>query len=1619
MELLKNYIYKQVANHGLTQSEAKQMLLELKEKHPVQDDEIAIIGMSGKFPLAKNLKEYWENIKNGVVCIGSFPKERIQDAEDYLLKFHHQQLVAEDAIKEDGHLDVNYETRGYMYEIDKFDAAFFGISPREAKTMDPDQRQFLEVSYEAMEDGGYGGNKMYGENVGVFVGIDHVSEMKYKKLAGDDAMVVTGTWPGILASRVSYIYNFHGPSIVIDTACSSGLVSVHMACNSLKSGECDMAIAGGLSSFYYRPVKFKDELKELDSVESKDNMVKTFDNNANGTVWGEGVGAVLLKPLSKALEDGDPIHAVIKASAINNDGASNGITAPDAGAQESLLLKVWNKGNINPETIQYIEAHGTGTVLGDPIEIKAMTKAFRSVTDKKQFCGIGSVKPSIGHLVGASGLASLLKVILMLKNKSMPASLNFKEPNSYINFSDSPVYVCDTLREWEMGEMPRRAGINSFGFSGTNCHVVLEEAPLPRQNKESLICEFEIFTISAKSQNALKNMVKCYYEEFLEKELNLQDICFTVNTGRGTYSHRLILLVKNYADLKDKLKYINEIDLTDLNKFGIYYSEHKIVSDNKPVREKGEITEVERRKFTKSATIKLEELIQNYSYPTSAELCDLYVKGAKVEWGSLYKERTRKKLHLPFYPLEKTRFWYEEKKVDVKALINTVNKNTKEIVHPLVDRCLAESMFQDIYVTEFSTDRQWVLSDHKILDNFLIPGTTYIEMAIEVCKKHYGYNVEIKDVIYYSPVIVKENDVREVHSILIKHKDHIELTFASKINSSEIDEEWVKHVECKAYKLSDYAVKVYDVELIRNKLLSEKDESKLIDMSSQGSAIQLGERWQNEKILAVGKSEALVELELPDRIAYDIDQFCLHVSMLDNAVNAVSQKIGKGLYLPFYYKSIKVSGKMQNKFYSYIRINEKMLKGMETITFDVSLMDHEGKVFAEVNDYSLKKVNETEFKMREAAGKNNAYFEIAWLNSELSVNKKELTSGNFLVFKDNKGIGNKMIERLKADGCNVIEVDTGSKFKKVSNDKYIIQGEETDYQSLMADLAGRDLTHIVHLMTLSDSGELRSLSELEEQQKRGVYSLFYLTRALVANKFNKEIELVLISDYVNEVTKNEKLLNPHHASMFGLSKIVTQEHTNLICRCMDIDDNKSIDAMIAEIKSDNIMYKVAYREGKRFVEEFRKLDLEEATDNKFSIKETGVYIISGGTGGLGLEMGKYLASKNKVKIAFINRSKLPERNAWDELISNGENKKLCSTITTIRDIEQTGAEVNNFSANVSSFDEMKQIVDQLKSKYGAINGIIHCAGVAGDGFIMRKGKEIFDSVLLPKIQGTWILDKLTSEENLDFFVMFSSILTIFGDPGQGDYTAANSYMDAFADYRTKKGKRTVSINWPAWKEAGMAVDYGIKESDTTIKPISTGKALRSFEEILCSKSARALPGDINYSRMLERKDDLPFALAKQIEDVLQKQKAKLNTEGKTESQEVNTAKAEIKGRGGQDYNETENTIAQIWSRVLGLNEIDIFDNFSSMGGDSMMAIQLLKQIDTLYKGIVDISDIFSYPSVQQMAEYIDQKRGQKKESKKVKKDKEESISDESLKSLLDGLESGETSIENALKLLDY
>jgi acyl transferase domain-containing protein len=501
----------------------------------MSDSDIAIIGMAGRFPHAPRLDDFWRNLRDGLESV-----EQLSDAE--LLASGVDAALLQ---------DPNYVKSGvFLEDFDLFDNAFFGFNPREAALIDPQQRVFLECAWEVLEAAGYDAGRYHGA-IGVFAGVS-ISTYLINLFAHRSELGTTSNFQLLMANdkdflptRVSYKLDLHGPSVTVQTACSTSLVAVHLGCQSLLGGESDMALAGGASI----PIpQRRGYLYQEGNINSPDGHCRAFDAEARGTIGGSGVGVVLLKRFADAIDDGDTIHAVIKGSAVNNDGAMKvGFTAPSVEGQAKVIAEALSVAGVDPQTVTYIEAHGTGTTLGDPIEIAALQKVFGARTTKKNFCGLGSVKTNIGHLDTAAGVAGLIKIVLALKHKELPPSLHFTRPNPKIDFANSPFYVNASLREWENGNGPRRAGVSSFGIGGTNAHVVLEEAPAPRDTGPSR--DWKMLLWSARTRSALEKMTD-NLADYLQQNtsVNLADVCYTLITGRKTFEYRRLLVCRDAAD---------------------------------------------------------------------------------------------------------------------------------------------------------------------------------------------------------------------------------------------------------------------------------------------------------------------------------------------------------------------------------------------------------------------------------------------------------------------------------------------------------------------------------------------------------------------------------------------------------------------------------------------------------------------------------------------------------------------------------------------------------------------------------------------------------------------------------------------------------------------------------------------------------------------------------------------------------------------------------------------------------------------------------------------------------------------------------------------------------------
>lgn len=1244
MNQIFKFVMENMVSGKIDKNTAIMLTKMLKQEGTQSIKDIAVIGIGLNLPGSDTPVGFWKNIKEGRDFISPIPDTRKRDMEAYL--------------RSNGIHDAEYSEIAYLNEIDKFDYSFFGLSPKEASLMEPSQRLFLETVWKAIEDAGYGGKRIKGSRTGIYVG--YSSDMLYKRFVAEIdpssmAIATPGNIPSVLAGRIAYLLDLKGPSLLVDTACSSSLTAVHLACQGIRNGECELALAGGVR-ISLMTLKSTQKL----GIESSDGRTKTFDDISDGTGSGEGVAAILLKPLDKAMEDGDHIYAVIKGSAINQDGDSIGLTAPNPEAQEDVIVRAWRNARVDPETISYIEAHGTGTKLGDPIEINGIQKAFRRFTEKKQFCAIGSLKTNMGHLDNAAGISGLIKSVMALKHKEIPPSLHFNRPNRKINFEDSPVYINDRLTGWVHDGTARRCGVSAFGLSGTNCHVVLEEAP-EIISKEEEIGQM-ILALSAKTKEALEELAGKYIEFLNSTDKSLADICYTANTGREHYSCRIAVVCEDIKDCREKIK--KYIGYGDCINEGIYFGIHMLIPPNKVPSAQYEVNEDELQKWSDAAGIKIKEVYQ-YQYNRKKlleEICELYVKGANIPWEELYIGKGRKKQSIPTYPFERTRCWL---------------------------------------------------------------------------------------------------DLPEANALQDKEEDFF-----------------------------------------------------------------FGSTWKAE-----------------------------------------------------------------------------VLKNRDTL---------------DIYDYIIIVGNEE---------------------------SKAQT----------------IIEGFKKIHKNIIEAKIGDCFKKSNYRCYTIRNQE-DYFKLLEPISDKSKVMIVHLASLVGEWEANNVQDIKKTREKRCDSFLYLIKAVNKRNLKNKVDLVAISEYVQEVNGREQLIIPENAPLFGLCKIAAIENLNIRIKCIDIDDELSIKDITSEAAAYDKERVVAYRGGVRYVERIGKTDVKALSVKETKIEGEGAYIITGGTGKLGLKMARYLSSKGRVHIVLVSRSGMPDRSEWKSISSDSWLGKV---VNAIEEVEKTGSKVSVYAVDVSEETGLYNMLEEIRARYGKINGIIHCAGVGvgNQGNVLsEETTDAMNEVLAPKMEGTWLLHHLTENDPMDFFLLFSSAITVTGGIGSGAYTAANTYLDSFAAYMNKKGRRVTAIDWPTWETA--AKGSKIDTSTQIFELITTKDAFNALDEILNTSINRVIAGKLNYqSELLYLEDYLPFSLSSEIKEKICKVR---NQRG-----QIQTVKAVLlKGRTGDQYSEIEKLLAKAWGSILGLSEIGVDDDFFVLGGNSISAIKLEADMEKLNIPI-SVKELYEFSILSKLAAFIE------------------------------------------------
>ncbi|AFZ23803.1 polyketide synthase family protein [Cylindrospermum stagnale PCC 7417] len=1481
---------------------------------------IAIIGIAGRFPGAKNITEFWHNLCDGVESISRLSDEELIAAGVDLALLDNPNYVKAGAVLED---------------TDLFDAGFFSFNPKEAEMTDPQHRIFLECAWEALENAGYDCQRCESQ-IGVYAGAslnnylsfnlnrDQIgSANSFQKLIGNDK--------DFLTTRVSYKLNLTGPSLTVQTACSTSLVATVLACQSLLNYQCDMALAGGAS---IRVPQKTGYLHQEGGILSPDGHCRAFDAKAQGTIIGNGVGVVVLKRLADAIADHDHIYAVIKGSAINNDGSAKvGYTAPSVNGQANAIAEAIALAEVEPESISYIEAHGTGTNLGDPIEISALTNVFRAETQKTGFCAVGSVKTNIGHLDAASGVTGLIKTALALQHKLIPPSLNFEKPNPEIDFDNSPFYVNTKLKEWNSTSTPRRAGVSSLGIGGTNAHVILEEAPFVK-TAEKQKRNYHLLVLSAKTDSALEKLTQNLAQHLKQNpDLNLADVAYTLQVGRGVFNYRRMVVCQNIQEV------ITALETTDNQQVLTHFQEPTQRSITFMFPGQG-------AQYVEMA----QELYQTVSkFREEVDHCCL-----------LLKPYLGLDLSTVIYPKE------SEKQAAAEQLKQT------DLAQPalfVIEYALAQlwmswgilpqAMIGHSIGEYVAACLAGVMSVEDALALVAIRGQLMRKMPTGAMLSISAPAAEIKDLLNENLALAASN----APSLCVVSGNHKAVDIiAEKLTAKGIEYRRLHTSHAFHSQMMEPMLEAFIAEVKKVKL-NPPQIPFISNLTGTWITVQEATNpnyWVQHLRQTVQFSAGLsVLLQTTEGILLEVGPG----RTLCTLVKQHTQEAAGQVVLP----SLRHSQEEKSDVDFLVNILGRLwLAGVE-VNWS-SFYNYQQPYRVPLPTYPFERQRywiapETENKVTSKLGEKpniTDWFYIPSWKRFPQLPTKNITSGCYLFFVDECGVGLQIIRQLQQLGYDIIAIEASEQFNQLNSNTYTINpAKADDYQNLLRQLGeqGKIPQTIIHLWSITQSETL----SWETTQDLGFYSLVYLAQAIGQQQLSNAIKLLVIANHLYEITGSEKL-SPEKATILGACKVIPQEYPHISCRLVDVllptSANKDfVEQLLAELTDESESPIIAYRGNYRWVQTFEPILLEKPAEDKIRFRQGGVYLITGGMGGIGLVLAEYLAKTVQAKLVLLGRS-LPSEDS--------------PQMEKVRQLEAFGAQVLVLAADVTNQQQMQNAIAQALESFKEIHGVIHTAGIPGGGMIQLKTPEIAESVFAPKIQGTLILNNVLKDINLDFLVLASSLSSIQGGFGQVDYCAANAFLDAFAHWNTSINSRfTVAINWDAWQEVGMAANTIVPDElkkwreESLKNAILPEEGVDAFSRIL----ANSLP------QVVVSTQDLQTSIEQINKLGLPQKSVKSSQLSATRHTRTLQASTYIAPR-----NQTEEIIANIWQELIGIEKVGIYDNFFELGGHSLLAVQTISRLRENFQVELPLRTLlFDAPTIADLATVIVEKKSPSEE----------------------------------------
>ena len=1774
---------------------------------------IAIIGMGCRFPGAPNLEAFWQLLRDGVDAISEIPTDRWPKEAFY----HPDPSVPGKSISYWG---------GFLEGIDQFDPAFFGISPVEAKYMDPQQRLLLELAYEALDDAAQVTANLDGSKTGVFVGI---SINEYSNLQMDDPLLITshsgtGSALSIAANRISYYFNFHGPSLAIDTACSSSLAAVHLACQSLRNGECEMALAGGVNMIL-SPAHSIAFTKA--GVLAPDGRCKTFDARANGYVRGEGGGVIVLKPLSAALADGDPVQALILGSAMGQNGRTNGLIAPSREAQEAMLREAYRAAGVSPGSVQYVEAHGTGTLLGDSMEAKALG-AVVGQNRINGTCAIGSVKTNIGHLEAAAGVAGLIKVVLSLGHRTLPPSLHYHSPNPHIPFEALKLRVQNVLEPWPAGPDPALAGVSSFGFGGANVHLILCEADKNWQDEnsaEQIPATCHLLPLSAPSAEALLSVAGAFREMLASHApAATKDLCDAAGRRRSQFDNRLAVIghtrhelyaglqafLQNEQDphllpdglapdrpprlafvfsgqggqwygmgrellqqepvfletmerigeamraycpwsLMDVLRadpseaWLEAIDVVQPAIFAIQvalarlWQSWGILPDAVAGHSMGEVAAAHiagilsledavrvicgRSQVLKSlrgrgsmlatelSPDQARELLNAYSHqevclaainsPVSTVLSGdpeaiqkvmddlqrrnlfckrvnvdvashspqmdllrsemlsaldgvqaqppmlpiystvigaranhlpfdagywmdnlrapvlfaaalgqmlddgyaafiemgphptllggikqtlqpaqqevlllpslrreeperevllrslgtLYTRGFSIAWDQLYRTKG-KHLRLPSIPWQRQHYWIDTLPVASKSGWLHTPANGKPI-HPLLGERMELAHLPAAYVWQTALDTRILryLEDHRMEDEIVFPAAAYIEMAL-ASGRAAGLDLShtISGFVFKERMTLQNGVQRPIQTLLLPGKEG---NFSFSVYSKTTpDAEWRLYAEAAFLLRQDAGDReppaaVFPDDLRRQGrpgLGAEAFYQKL-----QARRLQYGPALNGIQQIWSEGNASLGRITLPEFLQYDSEAYQIHPALLDACLQTLAAislaDSDQNLYLPGACECIRFFSRPGRQVWSHATLGSGPISE-DQLAADIRIFNDHGQIVAELTGFQLMRTVRRSQPL--IARLDTWLYHLRWqaqpAPAVLPVVSPH-TRKHWLVLADDEGVGTALARQLEEGGDHCRVLFTRDMISILAN----VQDDIAIRKIELFLAAGDGLLHgIVHLWSLSMPSPDSQVPEAAlKVSAAGTDGLLLLIQAL-AKRLARLPRLWLVTRGAQPVPSGAPVAL-EQSPLWGLGKVVSFELPEFHCTRIDLDPRQPLSESVAmlfrQISRDDPEDQIAFRAGARYVQ--RLLPFQPAASYStpvMPLQANACYLITGGLGGLGLVTAKWMAEHGARHLILVGRS---EPSVW--------------ALDEVEQMRQEGMEVLIEQADVSDSKQIGQLFEKIDRNMPTLRGVVHAAGLLDDGALLNLDRTRMQKVMAPKVEGSWNLHAATANRSLDFFVLFSSAVSVLGAPGQGNYAAASAYLDALAYYRRQRGLPAISINWGPWADVGLAAEATerLKEQNAStrhlVKVINIDQGLEILEQLLGEPTPQIAV--------------LPFDLKHLLE--LYPTAASMPFFEKVGGSESHVARLYARPNLRQQYvaprNELEHKLAELWKQTLHIDRIGIHDSFFELGGDSVLAAQILTLAQKTFGIRINPQEAFKAFTIERLADLLE------------------------------------------------